>query len=354
MLGILITIFAIGLVIFVHEFGHMVVAKLSGISVFEFSIGMGPKIWAFKLQETVYTLRLLPVGGFVKLAGLDDTPLLGSVSEEVKFNHKPFFHKFFTISAGALFNIFFGFLIFFVIFSCLGIPKSTPKIHKILPNSPAFQAGLQKDDVLISVNQQKIKDVYKDFVLVVEKSSAKSLSIQYMRNHQIYSTHMIPEARLTGQKVGRVGIYFSYQFIRSSIYDAVVLGVKETYMNIKLVFISLKMLVFQQVGLKDLAGPIGIVQLASFQYQKGLIYFLNIVAMISISLGVANLLPFPVLDGGHLLFLMIEFIFGRPLSKDVLVRVNQFGAMVLIFFMVMIIANDVMNWQARNILLKKF
>lgn len=353
MLGIIVTIFAIGIVIFIHELGHMLCAKRAGIGVFEFSIGMGPQLIAVTRHETKYTLRLLPFGGFVKLAGIDDHPDENS-SPEINFFNKPFLSRFLTIAAGSLTNIIFGFLIFCFIFSMLGIPTLSTVIDRLTPDSPAAKAGLKSHDEIVAINNIPIKNIEKDLLKVIQNSTGTPLTIKYIRQNQPFSAIIIPESTSkAGQSVGRIGVYFGIEVKRSSPIDSVQLAIKETYNNIRLVFVSISMLIHHEAGMKDLAGPIGIIQVASFQWQKGLIYFLNIIAMISISLGVINLFPIPVLDGGHLFFLILEGIFRRPLNRNIMGYINQAGVIVLIFLMALIVVNDIINWGERIAMLKK-
>ncbi len=350
MIAIIITLIALGIVIFVHELGHMLIAKASGIGVLEFSIGMGPKVFSKKIKETTYSLRAFPVGGFVSVAGLD-TDKKETIPDEINYYKKPFLNRFFTIASGSLVNILFGFLIFLVIFSLLGVPQATTTIDKIMPNSPAEKAGLVAGDKIIKINSNKINKIEKDFIPVIQHSGNKVLTIEIIRNSEPLILKVIPEIK--HKKLGRIGIYFETKITHFNPISAFSYSIIETGKTIKLVFVSLWMLVRGEVSLNEMAGPIGIIQLASFQLNRGLLYFLNIMAIISISLGVINLFPFPILDGGHLVLLCLEFIMKKPLNQKIESIINNTGAVVLISLMILIIINDIFNWSSRVQLLQK-
>jgi len=345
-MSFLITIFALGLVIFLHELGHMLMAKRAGIGVYEFSVGMGPKIYAKQYGETLYSLRLLPLGGFVKLAGLDDDKE-NPAPPDKSFNEKSVGARFLTIAAGSVMNIILGFVIFVLMFSIIGVPKVNNVISEVLPNSPAQAQQLQPGDTIVSINGLSIDDPQKDIIGQIHQSADKKITITYRRNDVTNQISIIPKPYEKNPKVGLIGILLDSTTQRYNPITSIGLGMKETYTRVKLVFLSLSMLVNGQAGLKDMAGPIGIIQLASFQLSRSFLNFLDMMALISISLGVINLFPFPVLDGGHLLLLLIESIRRKRISQKWETAVNNIGAAVLISLMVIIIINDIINWESR-------
>lgn len=352
MIAIIITLIALGIVIFIHELGHMLVAKKMGIGILEFSVGMGPKIFSKKIKETIYSLRILPVGGFVSVAGLDTDKDL-EVPDEINYVKKPFLARLCTVAAGSVFNILLGFFIFFFIFTLIGVPKPISTIDKIIPDSPAAKAGLQSNDKIISINQHPVKNVDKDLITVIHNSAGNPITLVVLRGSITKLITVTPTKSTSRAKISTIGVYFQNEIKHDSLLAATKNSFLQTYNTIAMVFKSLAMLFNREVSLKELAGPIGIVQIASFQLNKGIIYFFNIMAVISISLGVINLFPFPVLDGGHILLLCIEWLIRKPLNKKVETIVNNTGAAVLITLMVLIVANDIFNWGARVALLKK-
>jgi regulator of sigma E protease len=353
MLSIIITLFAVGVVIFVHELGHMLAAKRAGIGVYEFSVGMGPKLLSKKFKETIYSLRAFPFGGFVKLAGLDEDEE-GKKSEAAdSFNSKSILARSITISAGSLVNIFFGFLIFFGIYLFLGIPHTTNQIMKIMPDSPAQRVGLQVGDTVVALNGQKVKEVQSDFIKSINQNEGKELELTILRQKENQIIKVIPQ-KIGKAKVATIGIYFDVKYDRVNIFKIFYYSLVETKDTIKSVFVSLGMLFSGQAALSDVAGPIGIIQIVSFQLSRGVLYFLNIMALISISLGVINLFPFPVLDGGYIALLLYELISRKAVNKNVEDIMNKAGMAVLVTLMVLVVINDCVNWGHRVEILKGF
>ncbi|MGE4169232.1 MAG: RIP metalloprotease RseP [Candidatus Margulisiibacteriota bacterium] len=351
-MSILITILALAFVILIHEFGHMIVAKRAGVGVYEFSLGMGPKIFGKTIGGTLYTLRLLPLGGFVKLAGMDDEQSDSPPPAELNFYNKSWGRRFSVIAAGPVFNILLGFFIFVGIYTLMGVPHTQPVLHKIAQDSPAMKGGLLPGDRILTVNEIPVRSVEDDLIPAIHNSTHLPLVFELKRGADILNITVIPEA-LDGGKQGLIGVVFETQWERLSPLAALSASIDATEHNVGLVFKSLTMLITGKAGLKELAGPVGIVQITSYQLQRSIAAFFGMVAMISISLGVANLLPIPVLDGGHILFLIIEALRKKPLNKLWENRINTAAYVVLMALMALIVINDVVNWSSRIALLKK-
>lgn len=350
-LGILVTLLGLSMVIFVHELGHLWAAKKSGIGVIEFSIGMGPKVFSRPFNGTLYAIRLLPLGGFVKLAGMDDDDTANSIPVSAHFQSRPMLGRMLTIVAGSLMNLSFGFLLFVCLFAFTGKSVVSPIIEGILPNSPAATAGLKAGDILQQINGQDIHDVSKDFIQKIQTTDGL-LQLHVLRDAASFDVSIKPE-KVNGR--AQIGVRFaiSPETQRVGLHEALDLGTKTTWGHITMVFKTVGMLFSGKVSVKDMAGPVGIIQFATAGLSHGFSQFIGIVAMISISLGVFNLFPFPVLDGGHLVLLIIEAVRGKPLSDKITNRIQQFGTVVLIALMILILFNDVSQWQARWLLLGK-
>ncbi len=343
-LGILITLLGLGLVIFVHELGHLWAAKRAGIGVLEFSIGMGPKVLSRKFGETLYALRVFPLGGFVKLAGMDPDED-GAMPVSAHFQSRPMAGRMLTIVAGSLMNLSFGFLLFVCMFSFSGKAMVSPVIEGILPESPAAISGLQTGDTIMTLNGNPIQDINKDFIQVLQQSEG-SVRLQILREEQTFELPITP-ASVDGR--AQIGVRFAIATENKPVgfREALDLGAQTTWNHITMVFKTVSMLFSGKVSVKDMAGPVGIIQFATAGLSHGFSQFVGIVAMISISLGVFNLFPFPVLDGGHLVLLMIEAVRGKPLSDTINNRIQQFGTVILIALMIFILFNDVSQWQSR-------
>ncbi len=342
LMGILITILALGFVIFFHELGHLWAAKRMGVGVYEFSVGMGPKLFSRHFGETEYSLRAFPFGGFVKLAGLDDEK---DVPDELNYRKKSVLARMLVISAGSLMNLLLGFLIFVFSFMFFGVPSPTASIESLSPDMPAAVSGLLPNDVVLSVSGVEIKGSGKRLVEQVQKSGGESLVFFVGREDQDFTRTITPELS-QGRYV--IGVSLKTQSLFYNPILSVVHGAQMTKYHVSMVFKSLSMLISGSANIKDLTGPIGIVQFASFQLKGSMEGFLRVISMISISLGVFNMLPFPVLDGGHMVFLLVEAIRRKPHSEKMEVLIGNLGALLLILLMVFVVFNDIQLWNQRS------
>ena len=351
-MGFLITILSLGFVIFIHELGHLWAAKRAGVGVLEFSIGMGPRLWGRKVGETEYSLRIFPFGGFVKLAGMDESDT--EVPDYLNYNKKSIPARLLTISAGSLMNILLGFVIFLVMYIGLGVPEQTSVVSGVVPGSPAARAGLSTGDKIVRFESKPVDGGrVSDMVRVIHQSAGKSLHFEFMREGKLNSVLIAPEILKAESKEALIGIIFKQEVKQYGVFQGFLLSIEATASRIWGVFHSISYLIHGKAGLKEMSGPIGIVQFAAFGLHQGVVYFLNIMAMISISLGVFNLFPFPVLDGGHMVFLILEALFGKPINKKWEARVNTAGIIILVSVMVIILVNDVVHWQDRMSLFKR-
>jgi regulator of sigma E protease len=342
LMGILITILVLGFVIFFHELGHLWAAKRMGVGVYEFSVGMGPKLFSKRFGETDYCLRAFPFGGFVKLAGLDDE---SDIPDELNYRKKSVLARMLVISAGSLMNLLLGFLIFVFSFMFFGVPSSTAALDSLSPGSPAYEIGLLQDDVILSISGHDIRGSGKRLVRYIQESKGESLVFLVRRGDQDFTCSIKPE-KLKDRYI--IGVNLKTESVFFNPVMSVAQGATMTAYHVRMVFKSLSMLLSGTATMKDLTGPIGIVQFASFQLKDSVAGFLSVISMISISLGVFNMLPFPVLDGGHFVFLLVEAIRGKAHSEKVEVFVGNLGAFVLILLMVFVVFNDIQLWQQRS------
>ena len=350
-MGILITLIALSFVIFIHELGHMLVAKKCGIGVIEFSIGMGPKIISKTVNETMYSFRLLPFGGFVKLCGLDDEKNEEpEVPEEKKFQNKTILQRMSVIVAGSFNNIILGYVMYFVLFLLVGVPQLSSVVNSISPNSAAMKAGIQIGDHILSINQESIDDVQKDMIDIIHQSKGESLAFTIKRDDKTIEKIIAPDFNET-KNISLIGVSLKVKRNRFSIQKTIIQSTTMFGQSVLLVFKSFQLLFSGNVSMKDLAGPVGIVQFASHEMERGIPSFFQFVAMISIALGVINLFPFPVLDGGHMVFLGIEGLIGRPLNQKLLNIINTIGIVILISLMLFVVTNDIVFFNERRLFL---
>ena len=354
-MGFIATLFALALIVFFHEMGHFLAAKRVGVFVYEFAVGFGPKAFSFIKNKTRYSLRILPLGGYVKLAGMDE-PGEGEeeVAEDQKYPSKSAVDRMFIIVAGSIMNVIFGFMIYLLIAFFVGVASSSAIIEQVLKDSPASQAGLQAKDVLVSINKKTIKSVDRDVIPIIKESAGRSLSIGILRDGKALDFVVVP--RSNKEQLGQIGVRFSVSQSLENRFNPIASlsdAGKNTMFSVVQVFKTFEMLFQKKASVSDLAGPVGIFQVASEQFSKNLIAFLLLMAFISISLGIINLFPFPILDGGHLFFLIIETIFGKPVPKKVETIFNYAGFVALILLSIFVLFNDVINWQERSDLIRR-
>ncbi len=351
-MGIIISLLALGIVIFVHEMGHLIAAKKSGVGVHEFAVGMGPRIASKKWGETTYSLRAFPFGGFVKLAGLDNEPN-EEIPDSLKFQNKPMLNRMITIAAGSFFNIVFGFLLFIGIFCLIGVPQMNNTISKVMVGSPAASAGLKSGDQIVAIESIPVHTPKKDIIETIQKHKDEPITIWIKRDGDTFSKIITPveNPQLAGK--GMIGVVMGQSTHRYSPIAAIGKGAQTTWLSMKMSLMGFKQLFTGAAKLKDMAGPIGIIQIASFEFHDNLVGFFFFMATISIGLGVINMMPFPVLDGGHFTFLILETLRGKPLNEKTETIITNIAVVLLISFMAIIVVNDLIQWPNRLNFLSK-
>ncbi|HIJ96319.1 MAG TPA: RIP metalloprotease RseP [Desulfuromonadales bacterium] len=368
-------IIVLGILIFVHELGHFLVAKLMGVSVEKFSLGFGPKLIGKQIGETEYLLSAFPLGGYVKMFGeggfieggeshhppVEDEhqteqtaePVLRELTDEEKsrsFAHKPPLARIAIVMAGPVFNLLFAWLIFMLLYT-MGVPAVTTKIGEVLKDKPAAKAGIQKGDLLTSINNKPVKR-WDEIAEGVTASKGQPLTIVVKRGGQDISYTITPEARVSknlfGEKVNgyAIGVASAGEVVTEYFnpLQAIVKGTEQTWKVIDLTFMSLVKMMQRVVPMDSVGGPIMIAKMAGEQASAGVGSFLAFMALLSINLGVLNLLPVPVLDGGHLLFFFIELIFRRPVPQKVREYAQQIGMVLLLGLMVLAFYNDIIRY----------
>lgn len=352
-MSIFLTLMAVSFVVFIHELGHMLLALRAGVGVYEFAVGMGPKIVSTTYKGILFSFRLLPIGGFVKLAGMDEDAHEAKVDPKDDFNNKSIWARMSVIVAGPLFNILLGFVAFFFMFWIVGTPVAISEFSQVFPDTPAARAGIQPGDAVVLVNGEPVDDVYEDFVSVVNRSIGSSVHLVLQRMGESIEFDIIPEPSSQNKDMGVIGVRLADRNEREGVLTSAIDALKSTFNSAKGVFLSLKWLITGKARFADVAGPVGLIQFASFSLERGAYQFFSLMAMISISLGVINLFPFPVLDGGHLLLLLIEWIRGKRLNERVEAIITNVATVVLISLMALILVNDVLHLEYRSELLNK-
>lgn len=348
MFGTLVFLFVLGVLVVVHEWGHFIVARMVGIRVEKFSIGFGPVIFGKKKGETEFAVSLLPLGGFVKMAGESPEEAQGHPWE---FQSKPLLQKFMVVFAGPFMNAFLAFVIFSIIFMT-GQPTMTAKIGKIMPGTPAQAAGLAEGDRIEAVDGGKVSTWDDVLTHVHEGRPQMTFTVQRAAGRQdIVVSPRIQEVKDMFGKTRRasfVGISPASEmiYIKSGFFQALKMGFERVCMLTTMILMSLGMMITGAVPFKDsMTGPIGIFFMTKEAAHMGAAYLFYFMGSLSVSLFVLNLLPIPVLDGGHVLFILIEKIKGSPLKAIVKERMTQAGLVALLSLMGYVILQDVSRFS---------
>ena len=336
-------VFVLGLLIIVHEFGHFILAKLSGIRVERFSIGFPPRLFGVKWGDTDYCISALPFGGYVKMSGMiDESMEKDSIKgEPYEFMSKPIWVRSLVISAGPVFNVLLTVFIFTASFLASGVPEAVgPVVGSVGEETPAQALGLLAGDTITRIDGQEL-DQWEDLVHIIHNAPGRELAIEWQRDGESFSGTVVPEKDLI-QDIGLIGIGPKTEVRPAGFFESVGLGFSSTYNLSKLIFRSFGLLFRGEVKFKEgLAGPVRIAQMAGDSAKGGFGNLLVFAAFLSLNLGFLNLLPFPVLDGGHLVFLGIEAVIRRPLSVKLKLIVQQVGMALLLALMLYVIFNDV-------------
>lgn len=363
-MAIILFLIILVILILVHELGHFVVAKKAGIRVDEFGIGFPPKAMTlWKWGETEYTLNWLPLGGFVKIFGENpDEKSLRGPDRDRSFIHKPKVVQAAVLVAGVVFNILFAWVLFSVVFM-LGMPSALLEeeageahnvrliISEVLPNSPAEIAGLMPGDEVVALTaleesaQDLLPSIVSDYIVTQED---KEIAIFVKRDEEVIEILVIPKYGVIEEEQSRPAIGIAMGLIgRISFSPPAALweGAKFTVEITKLIAVSiaafLGSVLTLNADLSSIAGPVGIVSLVGDASALGFVFILNFTAFISINLAIINLLPFPALDGGRLLFLFIEVVKGSPIKPNIANTVNTIGFALLILLMLVVTYNDI-------------
>lgn len=330
-----------GVIIASHEFGHFITAKLFGVRVNQFAIGMGPCIWKKQKGETQYSLRLFPIGGFCAMEGED-----GESDDERAFFRKKVWKRFIIVAAGAIVNLIMGFLIVLLMLSQEDL-IGTPQINQFYENAATQQCGLQEKDVIMKINGRRVYSQYDlGFLLSRDKDSTVDFTVK--RDGE---TVQVPDVQFDTRT--------DEDGNETMVYDFIIVGVKPGFVSVmkygfmetisigRIVWISLFDLITGTYGFKDLSGPIGtvsmIAQVTETATRTDLTPILMILALISINIGIFNLLPIPALDGGRLFFLLIEAIFRKPVNRKYEGWIHAVGLVLLIGLMIAISFSDILK-----------
>ena len=342
---ILLLFIILGIIISIHEFGHFIAAKKSGVYVDEFSLGMGPLLFKHKPKksETTYSLRLLPIGGYVSMAEKEDKK--SKIKKDRVLENKKFINIFWVLINGVVFNFLLAIVFFFISGLLYGKPVSEPVISSVLENGAAYKAGIEAGDRILEVNGVNIK-TWDDFIL---EASAKKLKDNYefvieKPNKDIIKYNLVPEVKEeNGEQVRVFGIVSEGVQYHKGFKNALSYAFVGTYDNSKTIFRILGSLFTGEVSVKNLSGPVGIYSVVDQVKSTGLRALLYLTAYLSINVGIINLLPIPVFDGGRIFILIIEKIIRRKTGEKLELALNYIGFGLMILLMLYVTWNDIVR-----------
>jgi regulator of sigma E protease len=329
-----------GTIVFFHEMGHFLVAKAMGVRIYEFSLGFGPPLFRLKRNGTAYAIRILPLGGFVKLAGMDE-PSEGeeglSPNDPRNFHKKSIWQRMAIIAAGPLMNFVLATLLFVAYFSLVEV--FPPIVTSVLPNSPAVQAGILPGDRILAIDGETIEEVGQ-VTEIIRRNANRQVILRIERDGKLLDLPAVPNDQDPGG-TGLIGVGLDEQK-RDPLSLAIPKGMRSTKnVTVDLVASLARMLTGRIEP--ELTGPVGIFKLVGQSANQGIEYLLILAAILNINLGLLNFLPIPILDGGWLLFLILEGLRGRPLEPEHQGLAQFIGLALLILLMVFATYRDILR-----------
>ena len=344
-INLLLFIVVLGIIVFVHEFGHFIFAKITGVYVYEFAIGMGPKLWGKQGKETEYTIRAIPIGGFCQLAGEDleeDEEL--KVPKNRRLQDKTAFQRFLIMVFGPMNNFILAVILLFFIALVWGGSTMNPIITSVEENSAAAKAGIEAGDTVTKINSHKItnSDDISLYLAIADPKKKNTIEVKKASGEvEVYKVKPT-KIKVDGKDTYRYGVGIQQEKV-TGITGAISYTYKKTVSIFKQMFITVGYLFTGGIKLSQLAGPVGIYSIVGEQSKAGIANILYLMAFLSINVGFINLLPIPAFDGGHILFIIIEKLKGSPIKPELENKIHAVFLILLMLLMVVITINDIMR-----------
>jgi regulator of sigma E protease len=338
----------LGVLIFFHELGHFLVARLFGVGVERFSLGFGPRILGKQVGITDYRISAIPLGGYVKMVGEEPDSEIDPAEIPISFTHKHVFKRILIVAAGPFFNLLLAALIFYGVFQVSGLMILKPVVGGVEADTPAALSGLAEGDEIAAIDGTAIGS-WEEMAAAISKSEGRPLVLTVKRGESLQDITITPIIKpaqnIFGETIDRYVIGISaagdFETQRLNPLQAFLESVQRTYYFTKLTVVSVVKLIQGTVSTKTLGGPIMIAEMAGQQAKEGAGNLVTFIALLSINLAILNILPIPVLDGGHLLFFAIEAVTGRPVNVKVREVAQQAGIFLLMLLMILVFYNDI-------------
>lgn len=350
MLSFISMIVVLGVLIFVHELGHFLFAKLFGVGVEKFSLGFGKKLVGRKIGETEYLISAFPLGGYVKMVGESPEAEVEEADQSRSFIAKPPLQRIVIVVAGPLFNLLFACLVFIMVYM-LGVPSPTSRIGDVMKDKPAARVGILKGDLIVEINGEKVTR-WEHVSKSIGGSGGKPINLTVKRGEKLFAFRVTPEVtkatNIFGEAVTKpvIGISSSEEVVTDHYGPIAAIGKGSAYTweMIKLTLVAFQKILMRAISLDNLGGPIMIAVESGKQAAAGPLSLVLFMAVLSVNLGVLNLLPVPILDGGHLVFYIWELLFRKPVSTRVREIGQQIGLVFLVSLMLLATYNDLVRY----------
>jgi regulator of sigma E protease len=346
-------ILVVGVIILVHEFGHFIAARAVGIRVDRFSIGFGPKIVSIQRGETDYRISWVPLGGYVKMAGMIDESMENpedagfDPADPRLFMNKTGPQKLLVVSAGVIMNMVLAALVLWGVYATRGVPSLPDKVGTVIDHPiagfPAAKAGLLRGDRIVAIDGSPV-ETWPDLLKAISSRPGESIRVEIERGSEHMALDLATRAEgQRGKKIGKIGITPMLQYEKMGVGRAFLYGIEGTKTILFRTAQSIWLLISGHASVKDLAGPVGIAKMTGESARQGFSELLELLALISVNIGFLNILPIPALDGGHLVLVLIEGVRRRPLSTKLKLWIQQVGMILLLLLMAVVVFGDVMR-----------
>jgi len=334
-------ILILGITVFIHEFGHFIFAKKAGVHIYEFSIGMGPKLFSKigKNDGITYSLRLIPLGGYVQMAG-EEVEIDKDIPVEKRMQSKTWFQRFMILFAGPMMNFILAIILLFVMGLIYGVTETTPIVGEVVKNSPFYENGIIEGSIIKSINGTKVKN-YDDILLeleLIEKGQPAKFVVEYNGEETTYN---LKRKEIDGEYIYG---FTSHTTTSRKFGDVVKYTFTKFISLIKTMVVVFKSLFTGALGLDSLSGPVGIYTVIGESASAGFQNVLYILAFISLNVGFVNLIPFPAFDGGRILFLIIEGVMRKPLNPKIENAIHNIGFILLLVLMIYVTIQDIFRF----------
>ena len=351
LINLIYFIIVLSILIFVHEFGHFLVARITGVKVLTFSLGFGKKLLTFRKGETEYVVSALPLGGYVKMLGESTDDVVAEEEASRSYSNKPPIVRTMIAFAGPFFNILFAAVVFFVIF-VTGYPalSTTTEVGQVMPGDPAYAAGIKPGDVIARIDGKEVRDWTDLQKTITGSPESRPMHFEIKRDGRTIDVWITPRLRdeknIFQETVGKtrlIGVAPATEIRKEAPAAAASKAVADTVRLTELTVIGIVKLIKGSISAKNVGGPIFIFQQMGEHAKAGKSSFLSFLALISINLGVINLLPVPILDGGHIAFSIIEIVVRRKIPTKALEVAQKIGLSILVLIMALAFFNDFMR-----------